>query len=280
MILLPAGLLVFITGVIFSLGPVKPNCFCGFRNRWTIADPTVWHCINRYCGEFMVFWGVIMIYSHSASREETFMLLIIPALLIVVASQFFSALLFQRRWFTLNTPECIRQLKNWVPSPVAESIILILPLTFVFLFGGKFLKVPEHVPVMFSVYGESLLFGSGNQLVNVYILGFILSLLLAVWTACQYYPSSSVGWSFYAIRLGSVSLIVGYGLSSWLIGSSLISSPIPLLVIPFLLVSGGGLRLLNEAVSGKYSSQFSSGKDGEVSDEEVKYEESEDDSSL
>jgi hypothetical protein len=51
-------------------------------------------------------------------------------------------------------------------------------------------------------------------------------------------------------------------------------------VIPFLLVSGGGLRLLNEAVSGKYSSQFSSGKDGEVSDEEVKYEESEDDSSL
>lgn len=267
MILLPAGLLVFFTGVIFSLGPVKPNYFCGFRNRWTLADNAVWDCVNRYCGEFMVLWGAVLMYAHSASRVGTVALLVAPALFLFVASQIFSAILFQRKWLTFDAPLCLCAEKGWRPSPIAESIVLILPLVFVFLFVGKFVNVPEQVPVAFSVHGSTLLSGSGSQLVKVYILGFVLSLVLSVWTACQAYPSSSVGWSFYVIRFGSVSLILGYGLSSWLMASSFITSPIPVLLLPFLLVAGGGLMLLDEAVSGQYLPQFATAKNEDLEED-------------
>ena len=293
MVLFLSGVFVLVTGIFFSLDLIRQNLFCGFRNRWTLSDSSVWHYTNRFCGEFLVLWGAILICCHNLSQTQALWWLLVPVFLLILMQAVFSAVVYYRKWnsFTVVTPaltssntfsyshnsDCSDDpdLSNnsdspdnkasWSPSlstneMIAEFVIILIPLVFLFLSIGKVIVPPRYVPVVFSVTGRTIAVGAGESFFKIYLFAFVFALLtyfghsrqLRLPSLSSSFPSSfllssysSVRWAFYFIRLGAVTSIVGYGVSSWLIGAGFLLNPYSVLFLPLCFFAGGGLFLIS-----------------------------------
>jgi hypothetical protein len=56
-----AGLLLIVLAVPLIRRKVRPNAWCGFRVRQTLADPDVWYATNAYAGKYLLAVGVVVV---------------------------------------------------------------------------------------------------------------------------------------------------------------------------------------------------------------------------
>jgi uncharacterized membrane protein len=63
LILLYAGLSVLMIGLSVPLiqGRVKPNAWYGFRIPLTLNDPDIWYLANRYAGQLLLAYALVLL---------------------------------------------------------------------------------------------------------------------------------------------------------------------------------------------------------------------------
>jgi len=58
-----SGILLILLAIPLIRKKIKPNGLYGFRVKQTMSDPELWYAVNCYSGKWLLFCGVVIVFS-------------------------------------------------------------------------------------------------------------------------------------------------------------------------------------------------------------------------
>jgi len=201
------GVVLVMVGAVFAWGAVRPNGFCGIRNRWTEADETVWDRTNRLAGECIMVWGAVLLVVGDAPRRTVVTALAVPAVLVGLISTGFAVALFARRHGRWNPATSSTAMGRAPTELVLDAVLLTIPVIGWLVLQRWLPALPARIPVHFSAMGKPTDLGNAIELVRLQHFAVVVWLLFAVGMRTLRATRPQVTTAFFVLRLGALATI-------------------------------------------------------------------------